>query len=389
VTTRTRLPLTVIALGFVSFFTDLASEMIVPLLPALYEAIGANMKQLGLLIGISDLVVAMLKLLSGALSDRTRKRKPWILIGYGLSSLVRPLFALVQTPWQAIAVRTGDRVGKGLRSAPRDALIADVVEPDQRGRAFGVQRALDHAGAFAGGLVAFALLAGDVELRTVFALALVPGIFAVVVAWFGIRGGVAKPAQQAVTVDPPAALRRLVPFLGVVAFAAVAASIDLFALWRARELGIDVMYLPLLWVVLHTTRSLLAGRFGELSDRLGRRRVLAMGLFAHALVLGGFMLANDAVWMWPLFLLLGLHAAFTEGAERGYVADLTGAKKRGTAFGVYHTVQGVAAFVGPVTIGAVWDAEGAAAGFGVAAGAAVMALVLLGVTMRPTSARTR
>lgn len=377
-----RLPRTVLALGFVSFFTDLASEMIVPLLPALYEAIGANMLQLGLLIGVSDLTVALLKLLSGALSDRTRRRKPWIFAGYGLSALVRPLFALVATPWQAIAVRTGDRVGKGLRSAPRDALVADVVEPAQRGRAFGVQRALDHAGALAGGLAGFVLLAAGVELRTVFAAALVPGVFAVLLVWFCVKDAPVAPSTARPAADPPGALRALVPFLGVVAFAAVAASIDLFALVRARELGVDVMYLPLLWMVLHAVRSAFAARLGALSDRLGRRAVLAVGLLAHAAVLGAFALADASWLMWLLFPLLGLHAAFTEGAERGYVADLTGAKKRGTSFGVYHAVQGGAAFVGPVAIGMVWDAEGAAAGFGLAAGAALGALGLLGLTSR-------
>jgi len=396
-----RLPATVFALGCVSFFTDLASEMIVPLLPALYEAIGASMLQLGLLIGISDLVVALLKLVSGTLSDRLRRRKPWLVVGYGLSSLARPLFALVQTPWHAIAVRTGDRIGKGLRSAPRDALIADVVEPSQRGHAFGLQRALDHAGAFAGGLAGFTLLWFEVELRTVFALAIAPGLVAVLLVCFAVRerpgeddtsprtaepeaaAPVAAHAQGPRRADPQGSLRRLTPFLGVVAMAAVAASIDLFALVRARELGVRVMHLPLLWILLHTTRSLLASWSGRLSDRVGRRRMLASGLLAHALVLTGFAFAGDALWMWPLFALLGLHAALTEGAERGYIADLTGAGKRGTGFGIYHAVQGVAAFLGPVTIGAVWDAEGSAMGFGLAAGASVMALVLLGLAKAP------
>lgn len=383
--TRPRLPKIVYALGAVSFLTDLGSEMIVPLLPVFLEAIGGSPVQLGLLIGASDLVVSLLRVVSGALSDRMRRRKPWLLTGYALSSLVRPLFALVQGPWQAIAVRTGDRVGKGLRSAPRDALIADATAPELRGRAFGVQRSLDHAGAFAGGLLAFALLAAGCDLRLVFALAIVPGVAAVVVILGAVRDIPAGAVSGTGSVDPPDAVRRLLPFLGVAAFAAVAASIDLFALLRARELGCEVALLPLLWVVLHTTRSLLAGRLGALSDRIGRRAVIAMGLLAHALVLTGFAFVTSLALIWPLFLLLGLHAAFTEGAERGFVADITGASKRGTAFGVYYTVQGVAAFAGPVTIGAVWQQHGASFGFGVAAGAALIALLLLGCVRRPAA----
>ncbi|MCA8973101.1 MAG: MFS transporter [Planctomycetes bacterium] len=357
---RSRLPAIVYALGLVSFFTDLASEMIVPLLPAFLDDLGGSAVQLGVLVGISELIVAALRLLSGALSDRMRRRKPWVVGGYALSSLVRPLFALVQTPWQAIAVRSGDRIGKGLRSPPRDALIAGVVDPRHRGRAFGV------------------------EMRTLFALALAPGLAAVLVLWLFVReNGVA----QAVA-DPTAAggssdgVRRLLPFLAVVAFAAVSASIDLFAIRRALDLGCAVAQLPLLWVLLHVVRSLFAGRFGSLSDRLGRRGVMTVGLGVHAVVLGGFAVADSAVWMWPLFTLLGLHAALTEGAERGYVADLTGASKHGAAFGVYYTVHGLAAFAGSYAIGAAWDGLGAAAGFGTAAGAAVMAMVLLAIVGR-------
>ncbi|MBM3962764.1 MAG: MFS transporter, partial [Planctomycetes bacterium] len=179
--TANRLPRAVYALGAVSLLTDVASELIVPLLPLLLAQVGGTMVHLGLLQGISEGAVSLLKLASGWLSDRTRRRKPWMVAGYGLSALLRPLFALAGSPWTMALVRVGDRVGKGLRSAPRDALLADLVDAGQRGAAYGVQRAMDHAGALLGALLAAALLGAGVELRSVFALALLPGLLGVFV----------------------------------------------------------------------------------------------------------------------------------------------------------------------------------------------------------------
>ena len=374
---RARLPLPrlVYVLGAVSFATDLASEMIVPLLPALLATLGGSLLHLGLLQGVSDLVVAALKIQSGRLSDRQRRRRPWILFGYGLSSLARPLFAVVATPLQALLVRVVDRVGKGLRSAPRDALLTAAVPIDQRGHAFGVQRSLDHAGALAGALVASGLLALGWSLRTVFAFSLLPGLAAVALIGFAVRDIEAPPPAQ----SAPEPLRRtpgLTPALGVVALSAISGGVDLFALAHAERLGVPLAMLPLLWAVLHTSRSLLAAPLGKASDRLGRKRVLALGLAGQALVLVGFAAVDTAVWCWPLFLLLGLHAAFTEGAERGLIADLTGQHRRGTAFGIFHAVQGLAAFTGASLLGALADAYGLSGCFLAAAAAALLGLLV-------------
>ncbi|MFY9344778.1 MAG: MFS transporter [Planctomycetota bacterium] len=379
-TARPALPRVVFVLGAVSFCADLASEMIVPLLPALVASLGGGMLQLGLLQGLSDLAVAALKIVSGRWSDRQRRRKPWILGGYLLSALLRPLFAIVGTPAQAVLVRIGDRVGKGLRSAPRDALLTAAVPADQRGHAFGVQRALDHAGALAGALLASGLLALGCELRLVFALALVPGLLAVVTIVTGVRDVEAPPAAVAATQPWP---RGLAPLLAFVGLSAVSAGVDLFALALAAAWGTPTVQLPLLWALLHVTRSSLAAPLGRWSDTLGRRRVIALGLLFHALVLLGFA-SCDAAWAaWPLFALLGLHAAFTEGAERGLVADRIGPDRRGAAFGVYHAVQGLAACLGAVLLGFVWEQHGAPAAFVTAAGSAVLALVTLRFASQP------
>ncbi len=385
---RTALPAAVFTLGWISFCNDTASELIIPLLPGFMLGLGASRVDLGLLQGISDLVLAALKLASGRMSDHQRRRKPWMLSGYGISCAVRPLLSLVASPWQATFVRSCDRVGKGLRSAPRDALLVDAVDASQRGAAFGVQRAMDHGGALTGSLLAALLLWLGLSDRTIFALAAVPGVIVMVLLWAAVR----EVAHTKATETSPTRaadgtrLGPLLPFLAVVVFGAFGTGIDLFLIARAIDLGVPRMQLPLLCAVLHIVRAGLSAPFGSWSDRLGRRKVIAFGLASHALVMVGFGYAVEAMWLWPLFALHGLHAAFTEGAERGYVADLTGAGRRGTVFGVYHAVQGLAAFGAPLCLGAVWDARGPVWAFGVGAASQLLALILLW-TVVPSSRR--
>ncbi|MBL8725409.1 MAG: MFS transporter [Planctomycetes bacterium] len=376
---RARLPRTVYALGLVSFATDLASEMVVPLLPAFLAGLGGGMVELGLLHGLGELVVAGLKIVSGRWSDRQQKRKPWLVVGYGLAALMRPAFALCATPLQAVLVRSLDRVGKGLRAAPRDALLTEVVPADRRGAAFGVQRAFDHAGACGGALLAAWLLWLGCSERQVFAAALVPGFAALLVLWLLVREVPAAEVRPTRPVVPaaPGTVGRLAPLWLVVVLAAMAAAVDLFLLARARELGVPPAALPLLWALLHVVRAGFAAPLGALSDRLGRRAVLGTGLLVHTGVMAGFALLEGSPWLWPLFALHGLHAAFSEGAERGLVADLSGADRRGAVFGLFHALQGGGALVGALWLGLVWERGSAALAFGVAAGLALLAAVLL------------
>jgi MFS family permease len=368
-----RLPRLVYALAAVSFCTDLGSEMVLPLLPALAQDAGASFVLVGLLSGIGEVVIAAMKIGSGIWSDRLRTRKPWLVAGYGLSAAVRPLFALLSSAWAIVALRAVDRVGKGLRGAPRDALLADSVPAARRGAAFGVQRAWDHAGALAGALVASGLLALGCAVPTVFAWSLLPGFAALAVLVCAVHETPAAATSTigAATASPP----RPVPwsFLGYVVFAAASTAVDLFVLLRARELGVPVLALPLLWALLHVVRSALAVPFGRLGDRFGAPRLLALGLLVHAAVLIGFAFA-PAVWaMVPLFALHGLHAAITEGPERALVAKYVGKGRRGRAYGMFHAVQGLAAAGGAVLVGAAWDARGALPAFLTAAALALMA----------------
>jgi MFS family permease len=297
--------------------------------------------------------------------------------------------AVVATPLQAVYVRAGDRLGKGLRSAPRDALLADAVPPALHGAAFGVQRAMDHAGALGGTLLGFALLWLGLAEREVFAWSLVPGALSVLVLVLCVREAARPPVPAAPPVaEPPGNMSALLPFLAVVFFGAFGAATDLFLIRRALDLGVPAMHAPLLWAVLHAVRSTLAAPFGALSDRLGRRRVLAAGYAAQCAVLAlfGFVREPFAWAVWPLFALHGLHAGFTEGAERGFVADLTGASRRGAVFGVFHAAQGLFALAGAVTLGVSWDRFGATAALSTAAATSLVAMILL-LTVVPSSRR--
>jgi MFS family permease len=382
-----RLPRTVFALGLVSFCTDVASEMVLPLLPAFLASLGAGMVGLGLLQGTSDAVLAVLRVASGWLSDRQQRRKPWIVAGYGIAAAARPLMAVAATPLQALGVRAADRVGKGLRSAPRDALLADAVPAELRGAAFGVQRAMDHAGALSGTLLGFLLLWLGLAEREVFAWAAVPGVLGVLVLVLFVSETARPPAPAVETAgEPRGNPAALLPFLAVVFCAAFGAATDLFLIQRALDLGFAAIHAPLLWAVLHIVRSALAAPLGALSDRLGRRRVIAAGCAVQAVVLVLFGLVREPwAWaVWPLFALHGLHAAFTEGAERGFVADLTGAGRRGAVFGVFYAAQGLFALAGAVALGALWDEFGATAALLFAGGASLGAMVLL-LTVVPSS----
>jgi MFS family permease len=376
-----RLPRTVIALGVVSLCTDLSSEMIVPLLPAFLGTLGAGPTFLGVLEGVATATASFLRLVSGALADRARRRKPLILLGYGLSSLVRPLIALAQAPLHVLGVRFLDRAGKGLRGSPRDALVADVTPAALRGRAYGVHAAFDHLGALLGPLVAWLLLAqAGWSLRAVFWASAIPAALAIIVliAFVREQARAQAGAVPRLSILPPAvpALRR---YLAVIALFSFAGSADLFVVQRAAELGVPLAQLPLLWAMLHAVKSALSSPLGAASDRFGRRPLIAAGFALHAVVFAGFSAAAVAWHAWALFCVYGVCAALIEGAERAYVADLAPQDQRGRAFGAFHFVSGITALPGAIVFGALWEGVGAGVAFG--AGAALAALAAASVAL--------
>lgn len=390
----------VIALAAVSFFTDCSSEMIYPLLPVfLTVALGASASMLGTIEGAAETTASLLKLASGWWSDRVRRRKPLVVFGYTLASLVRPLIAAAQSATQVLVIRLADRVGKGIRNSPRDALIAESVDPSMRGRAFGFQRAGDHAGGVLGPLAAFALLQWwGLQMRTVFWLALVPGVLAVITVVFFVsetsQAGVqAPPARSAAENGPSvrsvlaenALPRSFWAYLGIVLLFTLGNSTDAFLLLRASQLGVPLALVPILWASLHVVKTATSTHGGALSDRIGRVPTLIAGWTIYALVYLGFAFASAQWHAWALFGAYGLFFALTEGTERALVADFVPAARRGTAFGWFYLTVGLGMLPASVLFGLVWDRWGAHSAF--IMGAALAAVAAVGIALIPKPLR--
>ena len=379
---------TVRSLGLVSLLTDASSEMIYPLLPAfLTGTLRAGPAFLGVVEGLAETVATALKIVSGRVSDHLPRRKPLVVAGYALSSLVRPLVALATVPGHVLAVRVLDRVGKGVRSAPRDALLADVVPPGERGRAFGFQRAMDHAGAMAGPLLASAAMLATSDLRLVFALAAVPAALAVLALVVGVRE-TERPAgpRAAATLAPGGSPLEpaLVRYLGVLALFTLGNSSDAFLLLRAQEAGVALALLPALWALHHLVKAGASTWGGALSDRVGRRRVILLGWGVYAIAYTGFALAGTPLQVAGLFAFYGLFHALTEGAERALVADLAPGAARGRAFGLFHAVTGATLLPASLLTGLLWQRFGPTVALGAGAGlAALAALGLLALVEEP------
>ncbi len=378
---RRSLPRTVVVLGVVSLLTDLSSEMIYPLLPLfLTVTLGAGPLAIGIIEGIAESTAAVVKLLSGLWSDRAARRTPFILGGYSLSSLARPLIAFAPA-WPAVlALRFVDRVGKGIRGAPRDALIADVVGPGERGAAFGLQRAMDHAGAVLAPLVAAALLGLGLGLPAVFLAAAVPGAAVVVLIAVAVR----DPAPEPRPADRPsllAAWRRIDPRLGrllaAVAVFGLGNSSDAFILLLLTDQGVAPVAVAALWSAHHVVKVVATWSGGRLSDRLGRRPMLVAGWAVYAAVYLGFATASSTAWVIGLFLAYGLYFGLTEPVEKALVADLAPARLRGAAFGLFHAVTAVVALPASLLFGLLWRSFGAGAAFATGAALAAVAAALL------------
>lgn len=379
------LPSEVRVFGWVSLLTDASSEMIFPLLPAfLTGPLQAGPRFVGLVEGIAEATATAFKIYVGWLSDRLRRRKPLVVGGYALSSAARPLIAAAAAPWHVLALRFVDRAGKGTRGAPRDAVIADVTPPGLRGRAFGFQRAMDHAGAMVGPLLAAALLAAGAPLRTVFALAAIPAALSVVVLVAGWRERPRPVAVPTVAPSEPAAphapSRGLGAYLAVLAVFTLGNSSDAFLLLRAQDLGVPLAAVPLLWTFHHAVKSAGSTPGGLLSDRIGRRRTILAGWAVYAASYAGFALARSAWHVWLLFAVYGLFHALTEGPERALVAALSPAGTRGRDYGLFHAITGGMMLPASLLTGTLWEAFGAPAALltgAVLAGAAAALLWLV------------
>lgn len=383
---RPAVPRTVWALGLVSLLMDLSSEIVHGLLPLfLTVSLGASVAMVGLIDGLGEATASITKVFSGYLSDRSGKRKPLILLGYGLGAASKPLFALAGSPWLVFGARFADRFGKGLRGAPRDALVADVTPQAIRGRAFGLRQALDTVGAFAGPLLAIGLMAALADdIRAVFWIAVIPGALAVLVVVFGVGEPASAPADSPARAPlRPGDLKHMGrPFWRIVMLGTVftlARFSEAFLVLKASAAGLPLTLAPLVLVAMNLVYAAGAYPSGVAADRIAPRRLLAGGiacLMAADLVLA---LTTGLIGAFAGIALWGLHMALTQGLLAKLVVDSAPSELRGSAFGLFNLATGIALFLASLSAGLLWDLMGMAATFYAGAGFATLAFLLVGL----------
>lgn len=409
-------------LSAVSFFNDIASEMIYPLIPVFIKTVlGFGAEIIGVIEGVAESINSLLKLFSGWISDRAKKRKVFVLIGYSLSNLVRPLIGISGYWGAVLGFRLTDRVGKGIRTSPRDAMICDLAPEKKRGLAFGIQRGMDHAGAVVGPLIASLLITVFLlDLDKVFLFSYIPGIIAVLLVIFGVREikkedharleelhkfqsgqyltgrgiedkGI-SPAESDERTKKPLILfstdykklgGRFNYLLSVLVIFTLGNSTDAFLLLRASDLGIKLAYIPLLWSTLHLSKTLFSLLGGHLSDRTSRKTIIGLGWSVYLLTYVGFAFADNIWQIWALFAFYGIFFGFTEGVEKALVGDMVPKETRGLAYGFYNFAIGIAALPASIVFGLVWRLFSFRHAFIMGAGISLAALIMLAFLKLP------
>jgi MFS family permease len=369
-----RLPRNVFAISFVSLLNDASSEIIYPLLPVFLSlTLGASPGVVGLIEGAAESISSLLKLFAGHLSDRWGKRKIFVVAGYALSSFARPLLAFAASWHQVLGIRLADRIGKGVRSAPRDAMIADAVSIQERGLAFGLHRAMDHTGAVIGPLIGYIVLLyfaanqlapTAADFTKIFLVASVPALASVLVVSVFVRESSFHVRASDPAIVPPVrfSLRgfdsNFKRFLFILALFTLSNSSDVFLILRAQTTGVSAPNTLLLWAAVHIVKVVSSIFGGDLSDRLGRRKLIVSGWILYAAVYAGFAFVSNQVSVWILFLIYGIYFGLAEGAEKALVADLVRPDQRGTAYGLYNLAFGITVLPASLLMGAVWDWRG-------------------------------
>ncbi len=384
------LPAGVWILGGVSLLNDMATESIYPLLPFfLTGVLGAGAVSLGVIEGAAEAVASTLKIASGWLSDRWQRRKPIVVAGYGLSAAARPFIALARGWITVFVLRFIDRIGKGVRGAPRDAMLAELADATNRGRVYGFHQAMDHVGAILGPLLATGfLLVYPGEYRTLFALTAVPGALTVLLLRWAHEPSSALRASEGKPTSPSSALRAsegkpaslpfpLVRYLIVLSIFTLGNSTDAFLLLRLTEASGGPSYIPLMWAALHIVKTLASMAGGTASDHFGRKTLIGIGWLVYAVVYFGFAVSTSLAALVTWFMIYGIYYGCVEGSERALVADLALPSQKGMAFGVYNAVAGLGAFVSSVVFGLLWARFGQATAFASGAVLAIVAVILL------------
>ncbi len=349
----------VLILGLVSLFTDLSTEMSYAIIPIfLKEVLKAQPIFIGLVEAIAESTASILKTFSGYISDRFRKRKLFIFIGYTFSAIVKPLLALATQGWHVLIVRFADRFGKGIRTAPRDALIAESTKAAFYGRTYGFHRAMDTMGAILGPLLAFFILSlSSQNYRLLFVIAFIPGFIAVMFIIFGVTD-ILSETKKTFKFSFKEIHPKLRTFFLIIILFTLGNSSDAFLILRAKELGLALPLIPILWLVFNISYFLWSYPAGIISDRIGRKKTIVFGFFIYAITYSALAFNDKVILLWPIFIIYGLYYGFTEGNLRAFVADLTGAEHRGTIFGLYHTVVGITLLPANLMMGYLWQKFG-------------------------------
>ncbi len=347
------LPRNVKALGFVSFFNDIASEMINPLLPVFITGVlKAGTVALGFIEGVAEATNSFLKLFSGIISDKIKKKKPLIFSGYLFASFSRPFIGITNSWIQVLFLKFIDRFGKGIRTSPRDALISLSIEKNERGKAFGFQRAMDHLGALIGPLITFLLL-NFFDLRKVFLISIFPGIIAVFILIYFVKEKIDEGKKFSLLNFKFS--KRFYFLIFIFFLFNLGNSSDAFLILKAKEEGIKILFLPLFWSLFHLVKSLFSIPSGILSDKIGRKRLIIAGWLIYSITYFLFAFAKTLPFFLFLFLFYGLYFALSEGNERALIGDLTEKEVRGSAYGMYHFAQGISLFLSSFIFGLLWN----------------------------------
>lgn len=373
----------IIFTGLTSFLTDTSVKMVYSVMPMFLMSIGASKTSLALIEGIAESTSSLVKVLSGFWSDRIGKNKPFMLIGYGLSALIIPLYTLVVTPFQVLILRFAERFGKGIRTAPRDSLIAGSVTNGETGKSFGLQKAMDNSGAIAGPLAAFALLsASPGNYRLIFLIAGIPAILAILVIITGIRE--ARKSRHELFTSfhfrefPP----KYYFFLGIIFIFTLGNSTDALLMVKANEVGVKVALIPLVYLVTNLVSVLASIPIGTLSDRIGKEKILIAGFLIYGAVYYGFGVTTSIRAIVGLFALYGLYSAATDGIQKAFISDMTDNNKQGTGLGIYNALLGITLLPASLIAGLLYDRVNSSVPFYFGAATAALSALLMFIFLR-------
>jgi MFS family permease len=364
--------------GFTSFLTDTSVKMVYSVMPMFLMSIGASKTTLGLIEGIAESTASLVKAFSGFWSDRIGKNKPFMLIGYGLSALIIPLYTFAVSPIQVLYLRFVERFGKGIRTAPRDSLIAASVTDGESGKSFGLQKAMDNSGAIAGPLIAFAMLSAlPGDYRLIFLLAGIPAVLAIFVIIFGIREAKKNKSELFAKFHFTDFSSKYWFFLAIIFFFTLGNSTDALLLVKANEVGVKVALIPLVYLITNLVAVMGAIPIGKLSDRIGKEKILITGFLIYAFVYWGFGITTTTAAIFVLFALYGLYSAATDGIQKAFISDLVDKNKQGTGLGIYNALLGITLLPASIIAGVLYDKINSSVPFYFGAATAFISAVLM------------